>query len=94
MFLLSGQKGRDAMKPGSRIGGGASALGYRHPLLSRISLFLQCLADMADPATRRRVRWTPHVASTAATHSQRAESQRFRSAARDPDRRWGGTKVA
>ena len=66
MFLLSGQKGRDAMKTGSRIGGGASALGYRHPLLSRISLFLQCLADMADPATRRRVRWTPHVASTAA----------------------------
>ncbi len=66
MFLLSGQKGRDAMQTGCRIGGGASALGYRHPSLSRISLFLQCLAGMADPAARRHVRWTPHAASTAA----------------------------
>jgi hypothetical protein len=66
MFLLSGQKGRDAMKTDSRIGGGASAHRYRHPLLSCISLFLQCLATVPDPSAKRRVRWTPHAASTAA----------------------------
>lgn len=54
------------MKPGRRIGGGASAHGYRHPLLSFISAFLGCLADVPDPAAKRRVRWTPQAASTAA----------------------------
>ena len=66
MFLLSGQKGRDAMKTDSKIGGGASTRRYRHPLLSSISLFLQCLQAAVDPAVRRRVRWTPQAASTAA----------------------------
>lgn len=66
MFLLSRQKGRDAMKTDLLIGGGTSAHKYRHPLLSCISLFLQCLGGMADPAAKRRVRWTPQAASTAA----------------------------
>lgn len=54
------------MKTDSRIGGGASALDYRHVLASSISVFLQCLATMVDPAARRRVHWTPQAASTAA----------------------------
>ena len=54
------------MKADSKIGGAASARRYRHPLLSSISLFLQCLQTAADPAAKRRVRWTPQVASTAA----------------------------
>lgn len=66
MFLLSGQKGKDAMKTDSKIGGGASARRYRHPLVSCISLFLQCLETIADPSVKRRVRWTPQAASTAA----------------------------
>lgn len=66
MFLLSGQKGRDAMRTDCRVGGGASAPVYRHPLLSRISLFLHCLAGAADLAADRRLRWTPQAAGTAA----------------------------
>lgn len=54
------------MKTDSSIGGGSSAQIYRHPLLSCISVFLQCLATVADPKAKRRVRWTPQVASTAA----------------------------
>lgn len=54
------------MQTDSRIGGGASAHVYRHPLLSCISVFLQCLATVADPSAKRRVRWTPLAASTAA----------------------------
>lgn len=54
------------MKTDSRIGGGSSAQIYRHPLLSCISVFLQCLAAVADPKAKRRVRWTPQAASTAA----------------------------
>lgn len=49
-----------------RIGGGASARIHRHPWLSCISVFLQCLVDVVDPTAKRRVRWTPHAASTAA----------------------------
>ena len=66
MFCLSGQKGRDAMRTDYRIGGGTSALNYRHPLVSRISSFFACLEDMPDPAVKRRVRWTPLAAGTAA----------------------------
>jgi len=29
-------------------------------------VFLQCLVDVADPVAKRRVRWTPHAASTVA----------------------------
>lgn len=54
------------MKTDSRIGGGASAHVYRHALASGISLFLQCLATVVDPSAKRRVRWTPQAASTAA----------------------------
>jgi hypothetical protein len=54
------------MKTDSRIGGGASARVYRHPLLSCISVFLECLAVVADPKAQRRVPWTPQAASTAA----------------------------
>jgi hypothetical protein len=66
MFLLSGQKGWDAMKTDSRIGGGVSAHVYRHPLLSCISVFLECLAGVVDSSAKRRVRWTPQAASTTA----------------------------
>jgi IS4 transposase len=66
MFCLSGQKGRDAMRTDSKIGGGPSALIHRHSWLSCISVFLQCLVGVADPAAKRRVRWTPYAASTAA----------------------------
>ena len=54
------------MKTDSRIGGGTSARDYRHPLLSCINVFLGCLAEVADPSAKRRVRWTPQAASTAA----------------------------
>jgi hypothetical protein len=66
MFCLSGQKGRDAMKTDSRIGGGASARLYRHSVVSCISLLLRCLGTVPDPSAKRRVRWTPQAASTAA----------------------------
>ncbi len=66
MFCLSGQKGWDAMKTDRRVGGGASAHGYRHPLLSCISVFMGGLSELADPSAKRRVRWTPQAASTAA----------------------------
>jgi hypothetical protein len=84
MFCLSGQKGRDAMKTDSRIGGGTSAHVYRHPLLSCISVFLACLADVVDPSAKRRVRWTPQAASTAAVlmalDADPALTERFRHA--------------
>ena len=54
------------METDSKAGGGASAHVYRHPLLSCISVFLECLAEVADPKAKRRVRWTPRAASTAA----------------------------
>lgn len=48
-----------------RFGGGCAATVYRHPLLSKISRFLECLRDVADPAGRE-VRWTPSAAGMAA----------------------------
>lgn len=48
------------------IGGGASALKYRHPLVSRISAFLKSLQGMPDPGAHRRVRWTPLATGIAA----------------------------
>lgn len=66
MFCLSRQKGRDAMKTDSRIGGGASARVYRHSVVSCINFLLQCLQPLRDPSAKRRVRWTPQAASTAA----------------------------
>jgi hypothetical protein len=66
MNCLSGQKGRDAMKTDCKIGGGTSALDYRHPLVSRISAFLKVLQGMPDPAAKRQVRWTPFAAGVAA----------------------------
>ena len=54
------------MQTDLKIGGAASARRYRHPLLSAISLFLQCLQGAVDPVAKRRVRWTPQAASTAA----------------------------
>jgi hypothetical protein len=47
-------------------GGGASASSYRHPLLASTSTFLGFLATVSDVAAKRRVRWTPQAASTAA----------------------------
>jgi hypothetical protein len=86
MNCLSGQKGRDAMQTDSMIGGGASAHKYRHPLLSCISLFLQCLQEVDDPSTDPRIRWTPHAASTAAVlmalDTVRTLCSRFQSARR------------
>lgn len=86
MFCLSGQKGRDAMRTDSRIGGGSSARVYRHPLLSCISVCLQCLAGVVDPVAKRRVRWTPHAASTAAVlmalDADPALTERFRNTRR------------
>ncbi len=82
MICLSGQKGREAMRTDSRIGGGASAHNYRHPLVSCISVFLSCLAEVADPSAKRRVRWTPQAASTAAVlmafDADPALTERFR----------------
>jgi hypothetical protein len=66
MFCLSGQKGRDAMNTDGRIGGGISVPRHRHPLLSRISVFLGCLGGMMDPFAKRRVRWTPMASAMAA----------------------------
>ena len=66
MNCLSGQKGRDAMRTDFGIGGGTSALNYRHPLVSHISPFLKSLQGMPDPAARRRVRWTPFASALAA----------------------------
>jgi len=54
------------MKPDCRIGGGTSALNYRHPLVSRISSFFACLQNMPDAAVHRQVRWTPLATATAA----------------------------
>ena len=70
------------MKTDSRIGGGASAHNYRHPLVSCISAFLGCLAEVADPSAKRRVHWTPQAASTAAVlmafDADPALTERFR----------------
>jgi hypothetical protein len=54
------------MKADCRIGGGASALNYRHPLVSCITQFLGSLRDRPDPVATRRVWWTPLAAATAA----------------------------
>lgn len=54
------------MRTDLRVGGGASAHVYRHPLLSCISVFFECVAGVVDPVARRRVRWTPQAASVAA----------------------------
>jgi hypothetical protein len=66
MFCLSGQKGRDAMKTDHRIGGGASAPHYRHPLVFCITRFLTSLQRLPDPAAKRNVWWTPLRAALAA----------------------------
>jgi hypothetical protein len=66
MICLSGQKGRDAMQTDFDIGGGTSALDYRHPLVFRISSFLRSLQRMHDPVAKRRVRWTPFASGLAA----------------------------
>jgi hypothetical protein len=63
MFLLSGQKGRDAMKTDRKIGRGLSVHKYRHPLLASINPYLSCLESLHDAATRR---WSPQAAATAA----------------------------
>lgn len=47
--------------------GGGAAVEYRHPLLSRISSYLDCIAGLSDPRASRRVRWTPLAAALAAT---------------------------
>jgi hypothetical protein len=39
---------------------------YRHPLLESISGYLVCLSGMKDRTARRKVRWTPQAAATAA----------------------------
>jgi hypothetical protein len=49
-----------------RIEPGDTAFEYRHPLLQRISPYFRCLEGLADPAARRRVRWTPRAAAMAA----------------------------
>jgi hypothetical protein len=49
-----------------KVGGGGAAGMYRHPLLSSISPYLESLPQMADPKARRKVRWTPVAAGTAA----------------------------
>ena len=64
--LLSGQKGRDAVKTDRSIGSARSASLYRHPLVARISGFLVSLEALADPVARRKVRWTPLAAGLAA----------------------------
>lgn len=67
MILLSGQKGRDAMKTDSRVGrSDHTARIYRHPLLASISLFLRSLDGVSDTAAHRAVRWTPQAAAIAA----------------------------
>ena len=67
MFLLSGQKGRDAMQTDSRIGGGRIVSEYRHPLLRKITPYFRCLHGLQDPASTRRVRWTPLTVALTAT---------------------------
>ena len=54
------------MKTDCKVGGGTSALNYRHPLISRISALLKILQGMPDPAAKRRVRWTPFATGVAA----------------------------
>ena len=54
------------MRAESRFGGGASALNDRHPLIAHMSVFLGCLAELADPAVNRRIRWTRHATHMAA----------------------------
>jgi hypothetical protein len=62
IFLLSGQKGKDAVKT-DRKTGGSCFVSYRHPLLEGVSPFLQCLSGLHDPDARR---WTPRAAAMAA----------------------------
>src|SRR5258708_15198508 len=67
MFLLSGQKGRDAMRTDPTIGvRDQTVLEYRHPRLQRISPYFRCLEGLPDAAAQRPVRWTPLAASLAA----------------------------
>jgi len=66
MFLLSGQKGRDAMVTDARIGGGSTFTLHRHPLLAKISPYLRCLHGLEDPTAKRKVRWTPLASGLAA----------------------------
>ena len=54
------------MKSDSKIGGGTSTCIYRHSVIACISSVLQCLEPLRDPSPKRRVRWTPQAASTAA----------------------------
>lgn len=49
-----------------KIAGCGCAGVYRHPLVARISGCLECLASVADPKAKRRVRWTPVAAALAA----------------------------
>lgn len=63
MFLLSGQRGRDAMKPDRKIGGGGSVHSYRHPLIASFNSCLRCLESLVDERSRR---WTPLAAGLAA----------------------------
>jgi len=68
MFLLSGQKGKDAMITDSRFGGGRSVdvdsvkvdslEVYRHPLLKTISPYLHSLESLKDPVARL---WQPQL---------------------------------
>lgn len=54
------------MRTGAKSGGCGCARVYRHPVVTRISGCLECLAGVPDPGARRRVRWTPQAAALAA----------------------------
>ena len=54
------------MRTELKIGGCGLARVYRHPLVARINGCLECLAGMADPKAKRRVKWTPLAAGLAA----------------------------
>jgi len=47
-------------------GCGNAASIYRHPLLESVSPYLSCLSHLKDRKAKRRVRWTPQAAATAA----------------------------
>lgn len=67
MFLVSRQKGRDAMVTDPTTGGGQSVPNvYRHPLLQCVSPFLRALDGLPDTAAMRKVQWTPQAAGLAA----------------------------
>jgi hypothetical protein len=63
MFLLSGQKGRDAMKTDRKIGGSCSVPSYRHPLVGSMNRCLGCLESIHDPHAKC---WTPWAAGMTA----------------------------